>query len=53
VIHLLQLAPAVLIQLAVAGEDVQLLQQLDRLSGLISGIAGKDFLTRVGTGTPF
>jgi hypothetical protein len=31
VIDLLQLAPAVLVELAVAGQDVQFLEQFDRL----------------------
>ena len=33
VVHLLELAPGVLVELALAREDVQLLQQLDRLAG--------------------
>jgi hypothetical protein len=32
VVDLLELAAAVLVQLAVAGEDVQFLEQLDRLA---------------------
>jgi hypothetical protein len=33
VIDLLELAPAVLVELAVAGQDVQFLEQFDRLPG--------------------
>src|SRR5690606_11340752 len=40
VIDLLQLAPAVLVELAVAGEDVQLLEQLEGLLGADFGVLG-------------
>jgi hypothetical protein len=39
VVDLLELAPAVLVELAVAGQDVQLLEQLDRLAGADFGVA--------------
>jgi hypothetical protein len=50
VVDLLELAPAVLVELAVAGQDVQFLEQFDRLPGLISGIADKRFPDAGGDG---
>jgi hypothetical protein len=41
-IDLLQLAPAVLVELAVAREDMQLLQQFDGLFGADFGDVGHD-----------
>ena len=40
VVDLLELAPRVLVELAVAGEDVQLLEQFDRLAGAYFGRQG-------------
>ena len=40
VIDLLELAPAVLVELAVAGEDMELLEQLDGLLGADLGVLG-------------
>ena len=48
VIDLLQLAPAVLVELAVAGEDVQLLEQLEGLLGTDFGVLGGHGVGRAG-----
>ena len=37
VIHLLQLAPAILIEIAVARQDMQLFEQFDGLTGIDFG----------------